>query len=268
MSLDSAGRGAPTSEIDFSTLYDTHPEYVARREEGSLEQAQIDIEVRLFKLPNLMRLLSSSRQLRTVLEIGCATGELIAALPVVPGARKVGMDISAANIAVASARYPDIEFHCSDSNALQGVEFDAVIMSDVLEHVPHDQEFLRAAAQLGDVVLVNLPLEDNWLNWRRDYGVNDVSGHLRKYSLADGMRLFELAGLDVLTHTQVWFHETAAEHARRALREQRLGSAFSGSWPERAAKRTIVLAAAAVPPLGRRIFSSNLFAMACKRPPR
>lgn len=138
-------------------------------------------------------------------------------------------------------------------------------MSDVVEHVPHDQEFLRAAAQLGEVVLVNLPLEDNWLNWRRDYGVNDVSGHLRKYSLADGMRLFELAGLEVLAHSQVWFHETAAEDARRALRKQRLGSVFSGSWPERTVKRAIVMAAAAVPPLGRRIFSSNLFAMACKR---
>lgn len=45
-----------------------------------------------------------------------------------------------------------------------------VIVSDVIEHVPDDAGFLRSAAGLGQIVLVNLPLEDNWLNDRRNYG--------------------------------------------------------------------------------------------------
>lgn len=255
---------APAS-VDFSALYDQHPDYVARRASGSFEQAQIDIEVRLFKLPQLMRLLPPDHLLNSVLEIGCATGELINALPVQAGGRKLGMDISAANVAAARARFPNMEFRCGDFRDARGEHFDAVIMSDVLEHVPDDEAFLRDAAALGETVLVNLPLEDNWLNRNRAYGPDDVSGHLRRYSLADGLALFERAGLDVTAWAQVWVHETGTEPARRALRRERLGAEYSGAWPQRVVKHAVFATATAVPAIGRRLFASNLFAAARKR---
>jgi len=259
-------REAAPVGVDFSALYDEHPEYVARRASGSFEQAQIDIEVRLFKLPQLMRLLAPGRVLRSVLEIGCATGELIAAVPVQAGGRKVGMDISAANVAAAQARFPDIEFRCGDFRDARGEHFDVVIMSDVLEHVPDDEAFLSDAAALGDTVLVNLPLEDNWLNRNRAYGPADVSGHLRRYSLADGLALFDRAGLEVTAFAQVWIHETPTEPARRALRRERQGAEYTGAWPQRMVKHAVFATAAAVPAIGRRLFASNLFAAARKRP--
>ena len=86
-------------EVDFRALYDAHPDYVARRRDGSYEQAQIDLEVALFKLPNLLRVLPAAEPVESVLEIGCATGELIAAMPIAPGGRRVGIDISEANVA-------------------------------------------------------------------------------------------------------------------------------------------------------------------------
>jgi len=248
--------------VDFSALYDEHPEYVARRGAGSLEQAQVDLEVRLFKLPGLMAVLPAGQRLRRVLEIGCATGELIAAVPVEPGGERVGLDISPANVAAARARFPDVAFHGGDFRDAGLAGFDAVIMSDVLEHVPDDVGFLRDAARLGDIVLVNLPLEDNWLNDRRAYGPDDASGHLRRYSLAQGLALFERAGLEVLSHAQVWVHETPTERARRALWRERLGSAYSGRWPVALAKRVVFATATAIRPIGRRLFASNLFAAA------
>ena len=251
--------------VDFSALYDEHPEYVARRAGGSIEQAQVDIEVRLFKLPQLLKVLPAGPPLQRVLEIGCATGELIAAMP---AARRVGLDISAANVAAARARFPEVEFHCGDFRGAGLSGFDAVILSDVLEHVPDDAEFLRDAAQLGDLVLVNLPLEDNWLNDRRAYGPNDVSGHLHRYSLVDGLALFDRAGLDVIAHAQVWVHETPTDAARRALRRERLGAAYSGSAAVRVAKQLVFAAAGAVPAFGRRLFASNLFAAARLRQAR
>lgn len=257
-------RPAPAS-VDFSALYDEHPEYVARRASGSFEQAQIDIEVRLFKLPQLMRLLPPGRMLKSVLEIGCATGELIDAVPVQRSGRKVGMDISAANVAAARSRFPGVEFRCGDFRDARGEHFDAVIMSDVLEHVPDDEAFLRDAAELGDTVLVNLPLEDNWLNRNRAYGPDDVSGHLRRYSLGDGLALFERAGLEVTACAQVWVHETATEPARRALRRARLGAEYSGAWPQRLIKHAVFTTATGIPLIGRRLFASNLFAAARKR---
>lgn len=259
MSVGSDNEPAP---VDFSALYDEHPEYIARRQGGSFEQAQIDIEVRLFKVPNLMALLPPGRLLGSSLEIGCATGELIAALPVRAGGRKVGMDISAENITAAQARFPDVAFRCGDFRDAPVERFDAVVMSDVLEHVPDDAEFLRDAAQLGELVLVNLPLEDNWLNRNRRYGPDDVSGHLRKYSLADSLALVARAGLEVVSHRQVWVHETTTEAARRALRRERLGAAFAGNRPARALRQAVFGAAGAVQPLGRRLFASNLFVAA------
>ena len=262
---------ASAAEVDYAALYDAHPEYIARRASGSIEQAQVDIEVRLFKLPNLLALLALlppvgiARPLASVLEIGCATGELIGSVPVEPGGRRVGIDISAQNIAAARERFSAVEYHCGDFRELACERFDAVIISDVLEHVPDDCTFLRDASRLGRLVLVNLPLEDNWLNRSRRYGPDDASGHLRRYSLADGLGLFERAGLDVVARSRVWVHETPTDAARRALRQQRLGAAYSGSAALRLAKRAVYAAAGALPPFGRRLFASNLFAAARPR---
>ncbi len=252
--------------VDFSALYDDHPEYIARRQGGSFEQAQIDIEVRMFKLPNLLRLLPDPRALGSALEIGCATGELIAALPVRAGGRKVGVDISAANVEVARGRFPQFEFRCGDFRSLPAERFDVVILSDVLEHVPDDAAFLGDAAAFGRVVLVNLPLEDNWLNRKRRYGPDDVSGHLRRYCLADGLALIERAGLEAIAHSRVWVHETPTEAARRSLRRERLGAAYAGTWPARTLRRAVFAAATALRPVGRRWFASNLFVAARARP--
>ena len=58
---------ADGADVDYSALYDAHPEYVARRAGGSIEQAQVDIEVRLFKLPELMKVVPAGRPLQRVL---------------------------------------------------------------------------------------------------------------------------------------------------------------------------------------------------------
>ena len=256
--------------VDFATLYDEHPEYVARRQPGSFEQAQVDIEVELFKLPHLLALLPSPNALGNVVEIGCATGELLAALPVAPGApgvRRVGLDISAANVQAAQARFPSLEFICGDFRALEPGAFDTVVMSDVLEHVPDAASFLRDAAALGATVLVNLPLEDNWLNRHRRYGPDDVSGHLRRYDLEDGLALVQQAGLELLSWQRIWIHEGPAEVARRHLRSERQGAAFSGGRLQRTLRRFAFSLASGIRPLGRKMFASNLF-FAARRPSR
>ena len=250
------------SPVDFAALYDDHPDYVARRQGGSFEQAQIDIEVRLFKLPNLLALLPGPQPPASVLEIGCATGELIAAVPASAGSVRVGLDLSPRNIATARERFPQVEFHAGDLRGLRLGQFDAVILSDVLEHVADDAVFLAAAARMGRQVLINLPLEDNWLNRGRAYGPQDVSGHLRAYSLSDGLRLIERAGLSTQRWHRVWTHETPLEGHRRDLRTRRQGQAYGGAWPLRLAKRTLFGAAVAVRPFGRRLLASNLFALA------
>jgi SAM-dependent methyltransferase len=247
--------------VEWAALYDRHPEYASRRQDDSWEQAQIDLEVRLFKVPHLAAVLGPEPA-RSLLEIGCATGELTAAFPVVPGGSRLGLDISPLNVAAARTRFAGCCFEAGDFRQLSVPHADVVLLSDVLEHVPDDAGFLAAAARLGDRVLVNLPLERNWLNRRRQYGAEDVSGHLRAYDLRDGLALFERAGLRLLRWQQVWIHETAAEPARRQLRRQRRGQAYAGGVLGRSLRSAVFAAAAAATPLGRRLFASNLFALA------
>ena len=259
-----SGTKRPQDAVDFAALYDRHGEYTARRVAGSFEQAQVLLEATGFKIPHLLGVLPQGHVLTSVLEIGCATGELISNFPVAPGGQRVGCDISPANVRAAAARYPDVQFFAGDFAHMPMVQFDAVVLSDVLEHVDDDAGFLRSAAQRARYTLVNLPLEDNWLNRNRAYGPNDVSGHLRRYSLKQGLALFPRAGLRVLSHRQVWIHETSVDSERRRLREQHFGQAFAGSLPTRWLKQGVVAATRVVRPLGQRLFASNLFALAVK----
>lgn len=66
----------------------------------------------------------------SVLEIGCGSGELLARLHAI---RKVGVDLSARQIAAARTRLPDAEFHVQAGEALElGERFDYIIVSDTL----------------------------------------------------------------------------------------------------------------------------------------
>lgn len=247
----------------FADLYDAHLQYAARRREGTFEYEQVKLEVEFFKLPGLCSVLHPNA-VDSVLEIGCATGELIARFPINSGGFRIGVDISSENIASAADRYPGVTFYAGDFRNMALPTVDTVVLSDILEHVPDDAKFLADASRLCRQVLVNLPLECNWLNRGRAYGIHDPSGHLRAYTVEQGLSLFDRAGLDIIDWRRVWFHETEAEQKRRALRQKLVGAAYSGSWLGREARKA-VYASARWSWLGRQMFSSNLFARAVAR---
>lgn len=250
------------SSVDFAALYDSHIEYKARRVAGSVEARQIDIEVRGFKVPNLLRCLPTDYLPQRVLEIGCATGELIATFPVVPGGQRFGSDISAENMVAARERHSGVEFLLAGFDCLPPASVDCVILSDILEHVENDVGFLAEAGKLSSrYVLVNLPLEDNWTNLGRNYGPEDSSGHLRKYSLRDGLDLLDsFPGRTVNWH-QAWVHESPAHKERKLLRREVTGFLYGGGAPVRVTKGLVEWLARYVSPFGQRLHPSNLFAL-------
>lgn len=260
--------GTPIVHETLRDLYDSNPEYVSRRNASSHSAQQIELEVRQFKIPGLVSVIPAGCSYSTVMEIGCATGELLAAFPERSSdgsrVRKIGFDISPLNIQAAKARHPDIDFRAG--NFIEAtVRADVVILSDILEHVPDDIEFLRSAAQCCQLVLINLPLERSWSNAYRNYGLQDPSGHLRAYSLQDGLKLIDSAGLRVLHSLQVWSHESAYDLERRQLRARHFGRAYSGAAPVRLCKAIFHTLARLAPPLGRRFYPSNLFVSAALR---
>ncbi len=96
------------------------------------------------------RLLETYRNLvspgQTVLELGCGTGDLLAALR---PSRGVGVDFSREMLTRARARHPDLEFLEQDVSDLR-VEgpFDVVIMSDLVNDLWDVQRVLEAVRKL------------------------------------------------------------------------------------------------------------------------
>ena len=70
----------------------------------------------------------------SVLDIGCGTGELLAAVAPREG---VGVDLSPAMVEQARARFPNLEWHVGDAEALDfgGRTFDYIILSDLVGHL-------------------------------------------------------------------------------------------------------------------------------------
>jgi SAM-dependent methyltransferase len=83
----------------------------------------------------------------SVLEIGCGSGELLSRLR---AGRKVGIDLSAAQIAAARTRVPDGEFHVQAGEDLALTEkFDCIIISDTLNLAADVQMLLRRLHQVA-----------------------------------------------------------------------------------------------------------------------
>jgi SAM-dependent methyltransferase len=69
----------------------------------------------------------------SVIEIGCATGELIGNIRC---KRKVGIDFSPAMIEAGKATHPDVEFHCMNAEDIQlNEKFDLIILSNLAGHL-------------------------------------------------------------------------------------------------------------------------------------
>lgn len=90
-----------------------------------------------------------------VLEVGCATGDILAALGPEEG---VGLDISPAMIELAARKHPGLEFRVHD--LMRGPldeRFDYVVAADVAEHVPNLDTMMGSLASMltdGGVAIV------------------------------------------------------------------------------------------------------------------
>jgi len=85
-----------------------------------------------------------------VLELGCGTGSLLAALQ---PARGVGIDISPAMIDVAQASYPWLEFHVGDVEdhralSVLGGPYDVIVLSDIVAYLDDIQRTLESLHSL------------------------------------------------------------------------------------------------------------------------
>jgi methionine biosynthesis protein MetW len=154
---------------------------------------------------------------RRVLDLGCASGALGAALRE-RGAEVVGIERDREYAADAAERLDRVLNE--DLETFDGWEalgaFDVVIAGDVLEHLRDPWTVLRRAAALlpaGGTAIVSLPNVRYWETFwalarhntwpRRAEGIFDAT-HLRWFTLRDAWALLDQAGLDtVAVHRQM-----------------------------------------------------------------
>jgi 2-polyprenyl-3-methyl-5-hydroxy-6-metoxy-1,4-benzoquinol methylase len=176
------------------------------------------------------------RGARRVLDLGCATGALGAALD---GASVTGVEVEPQYAAEAEARLDRVI--CADAEALaRGGDlearlgrFDVLVAGDVLEHLVDPWTALRAYAALlepGGTAVISLPNVNHWTayaalargTWpRRAQGIFDAT-HLRWFTLRDARALLEQAGLrpaEVVSRPWVLWRGTGLDrHAAPLLR--------------------------------------------------
>lgn len=132
----------------------------------------------------------------SVLEIGCGSGELLAR---VCAARKVGVDLSAKQIATARVRVPEAEFHVQAGESLGLAErFDYIIVSETLNFAADVQQLLE---RLHSVAHADTRLILNYHSalWRpifsfgRLVGIKSVQPQSSWLSTGDVRNLLELS---------------------------------------------------------------------------
>jgi 2-polyprenyl-3-methyl-5-hydroxy-6-metoxy-1,4-benzoquinol methylase len=167
---------------------------------------------------------------RRILDLGCSSGALGAALKASRGAEVVGIELLE-EYAADAARVLD-RVLCGDVGTVLAEtgdlgSFDCIVAADVLEHLVDPWAVLAQAVALlepGGVVVVSLPnvryaktvlelvVRGRWP--RDDAGLFDRT-HLRWFTPADARTMLEDAGLAIdAEHPQYWFYGRALTLAR------------------------------------------------------
>jgi len=157
---------------------------------------------------------------RRILDIGCSTGALGAAVKARQSARVVGVDVVPEYVLEARLRLDRAE--CMDAHLfveqhLGDERFDCIVCADVLEHLIDPWEVLAAAVKHlddGGSVIISVPnvlwfqnalrllRERRWP--REDQNIFDRT-HLQWFSLSDAHDLMTSAGLKVVeTDFRFW----------------------------------------------------------------
>lgn len=129
-------------------------------------------------------------QPRTVLEVGCGSGELAAALFPDETVSYQGVDLSPEEVARAQASQPQRTFQVASAYQLPhgDAQFDLVVACEILEHVDDPRRALDELARVcGGYLLVSVPWEPVWrlANLARGAYVQqwgNTPGHLQHFS--------------------------------------------------------------------------------------
>ena len=151
-------------------------------------------------------LLQHIRSDSTVLDLGCSKGDMSAMLASM--AREVvGVDHDAAAIAYArnAHKRSNLTFHNSDALVYlkeDAKRFDVLVLSHILEHLDHPEEFLRTFKDYFTYIYIELPdFDKTYLNhYRKDLGVKLIytdDDHVSEFDRDELRSILDRAGIHI-----------------------------------------------------------------------
>ncbi len=135
---------------------------------------------------------------RSILEVGCGTGYVLAALRrAYPEARIVGSELLEEGLSYARSRVPDVELVTLDIAAAPYSDvFDVVAAFDVLEHIDDDVAALAGmfrAVRSGGGSIILVPQHRRL--WSR---TDELAHHVRRYERRELLEKVESVGFHVV----------------------------------------------------------------------
>jgi len=149
-----------------------------------------------------------------ILDLGCGNGALT-----YDAAKKanrvIGIDLSKKNIQIANAKYgrENIKYIVGDATKdLSSEKFDAIILSNVLEHIEDRLAFLESIKHLAPKILIRVPMINrDWVAlYKKELGVEwrlDNS-HYIEYTLEGLQQELKKTGLRIINYSvqfgEIW----------------------------------------------------------------
>jgi SAM-dependent methyltransferase len=150
----------------------------------------------------------------TVLDVGCGNGSV--AFDMAKKVKNVvGIDIDDNNIRVAKKNFllDNVDYICGDIlNWDSRQKFDVILLSNVLEHIEKRVELLKKVKNLGDKLLIRVPMIDrSWVVlYKREMGIDyrlDKT-HYIEYTFDDFQNEIDSAGLEIKSYSvqfgEIW----------------------------------------------------------------
>lgn len=144
----------------------------------------------------------------SVLDLGCGNGVLAGRL-LAAGCKVIGVDIDSKGVEIAARTYPAGKFLCQefsvDCYIDPGIQFDAIVASEVIEHLYDPRMLLRCARRnlkTSGILVLTTPYH-GWLKnvaisfagkWDSHHQPGHVGGHIKFWSLSSLRQLLESQG--------------------------------------------------------------------------
>jgi len=178
---------------------------------------------------------------RTVCEVGCGVGEVLAQLQLQlePQCELSGYEVSPIAFARAQERANErLQFKLADLRHETGVHFDLLLVLDVLEHVDDYIGFLSDLRSRASFTIMHIPLDLSVQTVLRRGALSkrrDLYGHLHYFTKETALRTLKDAGYRIIdaryTDHPIVFGGTREQRMLKVPR--RLGFALNQDWAAR-----------------------------------